>query len=242
MIPGRGHVLLVEDDELSRVVAVRLLARLGFRADVATGGLEAVEKATRGAYRVVLMDCQLPDIDGFQATAEIRRREGAARRTPIIAMSASGPDRERCLAAGLDDYIAKPVLVDELEATLSRWLPADAVLDHDRLAAFGELDADGSDPPLLTRLVSAFLTEAPADLAGLRAAVERCDPSAVHDAAHHLKGAAATLGSAGIVGLCEQLEALARAAALADAPALLRRLDEEFQRVRSALDTVVPRR
>jgi two-component system, sensor histidine kinase and response regulator len=229
---------VVEDDELSRVVAVRLLTRLGFRADVATGGLEAVEKAARGAYGVVLMDCRLPDIDGFQATAEIRRREGGARRTPIIAMSASGEDRERCLAAGLDDYITKPVLVDELAVALSRWLPADAVLDHRRLAAFGELDAGGDDPPLLGMLVGAFLAEAPADLAGLHAAVERGDPYAVH----HLKGAAATLGSAGIVGLCQELEALARAGTLAGAPALLRRLEAEFQRVRIALDTLVPRR
>jgi two-component system, sensor histidine kinase and response regulator len=233
---------VVEDDELSRVVAVRLLTRLGFRADVATGGLEAVEKATGGTYGVVLMDCQLPGIAGFQATAEIRRREGGARRTPIIAMSASGEDRERCLAAGLDGYIAKPVLVDELAATLSRWLPADPVLDHHRLAAFGELDAGGDDPPLLSMLVGAFLAEAPADLAGLHAAVERGDPSAVYDTAHHLKGAAATLGSAGIVGLCQELEALGQAGTLADAPAVLRRLQAEFQRVRSALDSMVPRR
>jgi CheY-like chemotaxis protein/HPt (histidine-containing phosphotransfer) domain-containing protein len=223
------------------VVAVRLLTRLGYRADVAKGGLEAVEKATRGAYGVVLMDCQLPDIDGFRAAAEIRRREGAARRTPIVAMSASGEDRAQCLAAGLDDYVAKPVLLEELAATLARWLPDGAVLDHDRLAAFGELDADGDDPPLLTRLVDAFLAEAPADLGHLRAAVDRGDPDAVYDAAHHLKGAAATLGSAGIVDLCQRLEALACAGDLADAPALLRRLQAELPRVRGALDALVPR-
>ena len=242
MIPGRGHVLLVEDDELSRVVAVRLLTRLGFHAEVARGGLEAVEKAARGDYGVVLMDCRLPDIDGFQAAAEIRRREGATRRTPIIAMSASGEDRTRCLAAGLDDYLAKPVLLEELAAAMSRWLPGEQVLDHQRLAAFGELDGDGDGPPLLTQLVNAFLAEAPADLGSLRTAVDRGDRNAVHDAAHHLKGAAATLGSATIVDLCQQLEALAHADALAAAPALLRRLEKELGRVRSALAAVVPRR
>ena len=104
-------MLVVEDNVLNQIVAVGILDRLGCDADVVDNGRDAVAAATRGAYGVVLMDCRLPGLDGFQATAEIRRREGAGRHVPIVAMtaSASQQDRERCLAAGMDDYLSKPV-------------------------------------------------------------------------------------------------------------------------------------
>jgi CheY-like chemotaxis protein/HPt (histidine-containing phosphotransfer) domain-containing protein len=252
---SRGRVLLVEDNVLNQVVAVGILGKLGYAADVVAGGPEAVEAAAGGGYAAVLMDCRLPGLDGYQATAEIRRREGAARHTPIIAMTASATpgDRDRCLAAGMDDYLTKPVLVADLRAVLARWLPeappppgaagaaADA-LDRDRLAALMELDEDGQGSSLLTRLAAAFLTGAPADLAGLRAAVERGDAAAVGEVAHHLRGAAATLGSGAVVGLCEDIELLAGADALASAGDLLGRLERELDRVRDALAAVVPGR
>jgi len=248
-------VLVVEDNVLNQVVAVGILTRLGYAADVVENGRDAVEAVTRGAYGAVLMDCRLPGLDGYQATAEIRRREGANRHIPIIAMtaSASQEDRERCLAAGMDDYLAKPVLVGDIEAVLARWLRDEApaagaaeaaaeVIDHHRLAALRELDQDGQGSRLLTRLAAAFLSGAPTDLAGLRAAVERGDAAAVGNVAHHLKGAAATLGSGGVVDLCEDIELLAGADALASAGNLLGRLEEELDRVRDALADVVPRR
>jgi two-component system sensor histidine kinase/response regulator len=254
-------VLLVEDNVLNQVVAVGILGKLGYAVDVVAGGADAVEAAAGGAYAAVLMDCRLPGLDGYQATAEIRRREGATRHTPIIAMTASAtPEvRDRCLAAGMDDYLTKPVLVADLRAMLARWLPAappaasaagpaDA-LDRDQLAALMELDEDGQGSSLLTRLAAAFLTGAPADLAGLRAAVARGDAAvargdaaAVGDVAHHLKGAAATLGSGAVVGLCEDIELLAGADALATAGDLLGRLERELDRVRDALAAVVPER
>jgi two-component system, sensor histidine kinase and response regulator len=247
-------VLVVEDNVLNQVVAVGILDRLGCDADVVDNGRDAVAAATRGAYGVVLMDCRLPGLDGFQATAEIRRREGAGRHVPIVAMtaSASQQDRERCLAAGMDDHVAKPVLVGDLGAVLDRWLPAVApaagaepaadVLDRDRIAALMELDQDGQGSRLLTRLAAAFLAGAPADLAGLRAAVERGDAAAVGEVAHHLKGAAATLGSGAVVDLCDGLEVLAGADALGSAGDLLGRLEAELDRVRDALAAIVPGR
>jgi CheY-like chemotaxis protein/HPt (histidine-containing phosphotransfer) domain-containing protein len=250
---GRGRVLLVEDDVLNQIVAVGILGRLGYHADVAENGREAVAAVERGAYRAVLMDCRMPEMDGYQATAEIRRREGTARHVPVIAMTASATqaDRDRCLAAGMDDFIAKPVLVDDLGAVLSRWLPAGfpappattepprEVLDHRRLDSLRELD-DGQGSRLLTRLVAAFLSGAPADLAGLRAAVERGDARAMGDVAHHLKGAAATLGGSRIVELCEDIESLAGADAVASAAGLLGPLGEELDRARTALAAAVP--
>jgi two-component system, sensor histidine kinase and response regulator len=252
---GRGRVLLVEDNVLNQVVAVGILGKLGYDADVVDNGPAAVEAVAGGAYAAVLMDCRLPGLDGYQVTAEVRRREGATRHTPIIAMTASATpqDRDRCLAAGMDDHLTKPVLVADLRAVLARWLPeappavgasgaaADA-LDRDRLAALIELDEDGQGSSLLTRLAAAFLTGAPADLAGLRAAVARGDAAAVGDVAHHLKGAAATLGSGAVVDLCEDIELLAGADALASAGDLLGRLERELDRVRVALAAVVPER
>jgi len=253
---SRGRVLLAEDNVLNQVVAVGILTRLGYGADVVENGRAAVEAVDGGDYGAVLMDCRLPELDGYQATAEIRRREGTTRHTPIIAMTASATlqDRDRCLAAGMDDHVAKPVMVGDLQAVLARWLgdeapaaagaaePATDVLDHDRLAALRELDEDGQGSRLLTRLAAAFLSGAPADLAGLRAAVARGDAVEVGNVAHHLKGAAATLGSGGVVDLCEDIELLAGADALASAGNLLGRLEEELDRVRDALAAVVPRR
>jgi CheY-like chemotaxis protein len=252
----RGRVLVVEDNVLNQVVAVGILNRLGCDADVVDNGRDAVAAAAGGAYGVVLMDCRLPGMDGYQATAEIRRREGAGRHVPIVAMtaSASQEDRERCLAAGMDDYVAKPVLVGDVDVVLARWLPeelpgdppaaagaapAGDVIDRDRLAALMELDQDGQGSRLLTRLAAAFLTGAPADLDGLRAAVERGDAAAVRDVAHHLKGAAATLGSGAVVDLCEDFELLAGADALGSAGDLLGRLEAELDRVRDALAAIV---
>jgi CheY-like chemotaxis protein/HPt (histidine-containing phosphotransfer) domain-containing protein len=109
---------------VNQQVARGMLEQLGYQADVAGNGIEAIEALTRNQYLAVLMDCQMPEMDGFAASTEIRRREGATQHTPIIAMTASAMqgDRERCIAAGMDDYVAKPVRVTELVSALRRWV------------------------------------------------------------------------------------------------------------------------
>ncbi|HYI52860.1 MAG TPA: response regulator [Microlunatus sp.] len=122
--PGRGRVLVVEDNAINQLVARGLLSRLGFEADLAANGQEALTALDRTAYAAVLMDCQMPVMDGYTATAEIRRREGGSRHIPIIAMTAGAlaGDEERCLAAGMDAYLPKPINSTHLETVLTRWV------------------------------------------------------------------------------------------------------------------------
>jgi CheY-like chemotaxis protein len=129
--PAPRRVLVVEDNEINQMVAVGMLTGLGYQPDVANDGIEAVDMAAAHEYDAVLMDCRMPRMDGFDATAELRRHEGNGRHTPIIALTASAlvDDRVRCLDAGMDDFLAKPVNSADLDATLARWV-ADAALNE----------------------------------------------------------------------------------------------------------------
>ena len=128
---GARRVLLAEDNAINQKVAVRMLEKLGYRIDVAADGEEAVDLWRHFDYAAVVMDCQMPRLDGLEASRRIRdlEREQGRPRTPIIAMTANAmhQDRSDCLAAGMDDYLAKPVRQDDLAATLGRWLPAEPV-------------------------------------------------------------------------------------------------------------------
>jgi PAS domain S-box-containing protein len=138
---GPHRLLLVDDSIINQKITLRMLARLGYRADAVANGFEALEALSRIAYDLVLMDCYMPEMDGIEATREIRRREGTTRHTPIVAMTASvaATERERCQVAGMDDYLAKPVRVEELDAMLTRWLPV-VLPGHESVANPGEAE------------------------------------------------------------------------------------------------------
>ncbi|GAA3697432.1 hypothetical protein GCM10022204_11820 [Microlunatus aurantiacus] len=126
--PGHARVLVVEDNAINQLVARGLLDRLGFECDLAGTGYEALDALGRTDYAAVLMDCQMPEMDGYTATGELRRREGGRRHTPVIAMTAGAlvGDEARCLAAGMDAYVPKPIDSAQLEAVLARWVPGGA--------------------------------------------------------------------------------------------------------------------
>ena len=260
--PGRGSLLLVEDNAMNQLVATRVLGKLGYDVEVAGNGLEALEALARAEFDAVLMDCQMPEMDGYAATQELRRREGEARHTPVIAMTAAAMegDREQCIAAGMDDYVTKPIRPETLREALERWIVPDAEveagpepepvsepvaslsgaaeLDEERLALLRELD-DG-DGALLALLAEEFTAEASRQVGVLREAVAEGDPEAVERAAHSIKGSSANLGATRLCELSTRLEGFGRARALGEAPSLVDQIAEELERVRVALELVAP--
>ncbi len=249
---ARPRLLVAEDNTVNQRLAVAMLAKIGYRADVAANGAEALAAISEVPYGAVLMDCQMPEMDGYQATAAIRARENGSSHIPIIAMTAGAMtgDRERCLAAGMDDYIPKPVKVDELDAVLKRWVPeppggsggsADVatspagLLDAARLEDLRSLQQDG-EPDMLAALVEAFLEQARHEVAELKIALSGNDPAAVAALAHSLKGSSANIGAERMGARCGELEARARSGGLGGGDEAAGWLEAELERVRLAFE------
>jgi CheY-like chemotaxis protein len=134
---GSSRILLVEDDDVNQKYVLRVLQRNGIHADLAIDGRKAVDAVMKSEYDLVLMDVQMPRMDGLEATAQIRFREGTKRHTPIVGLTANAlpGDRERCLAAGMDDYLSKPISVEQLKNTIEQWVGEDALLPEKHLAS-----------------------------------------------------------------------------------------------------------
>jgi signal transduction histidine kinase/DNA-binding response OmpR family regulator len=243
------RILLAEDNELNQRVAMRLLERLGHRADIASNGREALARLERAVYDVVLMDVQMPALDGLEASRAICARWPAGRRPRIIAMTAEAMqgDREKCLAAGMDDYIVKPVALDQLSAALAkcqprRDTPANArgvdgsALDHDVL---DQLRDDLGGTAALREIIATFLEKTPSVLAELRAAAARGDVDGIRRAAHMCKGTSAILGARMLAQQCAELEALARSGLVPDAIACVTAMEVSYRSVEAALMAAV---
>ena len=253
------RLLLVEDNPVNLMVAQRLLQVIGMDCETAGNGQVALEKLQATNYDMVLMDCQMPVLDGYAATRRWREHEqasGAPQRLPIIAMTANAMagDRQKCLDAGMDDYLAKPVTRGELERCINRWRgvrmpvapapapakPAEqaaqpavlnaAVLDDLRDVLGGEVD----------RIIALYLEDAPRLIAQLERAVVGNDPIALRVAAHTLKSSSANVGATTLSEAARDLEHGARDGTLAKPEALVARIVGEFARVRTALQAKLP--
>jgi PAS domain S-box-containing protein len=235
---GRPRVLVVEDTPVNQKVAVAMLENLGYQADVVGNGLEAVEACSSAAYDAVLMDCQMPEMDGYKAAAWIRQREGPERRIPIIALTATvgQGERERCLAAGMDDYLGKPARLQTLDSTLRKWIPrmedrpspADVASVLPAEHPLRMLERQGR-VELVVEIIDLFLETTPQRLEQMREARLKGDTKELFSLAHSLKGAAVQLGAWAMAELCHKIQTLGRAGSMADTGDALYRLEAEFQ-------------
>jgi PAS domain S-box-containing protein len=252
-------LLVVEDNPVNQKVMVGFLSKLGYRAELATNGAEALDALRRTRYSLVLMDSQMPGMDGFATTAEIRRREGDARRTVIVCVTARAMkgERERCLAAGMDDYISKPVSVDRLATVLERWLtppplqrPAgtgenaiprqrdhEHSVDPQALARLRELETDV--PGLVSDVLSAFLRDTPGRIEQIRAAFSMADAATLERAAHGLKGSASAVGAGRLTQLSAEIERCGQEKLVRECAAAVEALTGAFIDVREVLEPVV---
>lgn len=235
-------ILVAEDNLVNQKVTAGLLQQLGYRAEIVDNGAAVLDALLRRRYAAVLMDCQMPGIDGFEATAEVRRREAeSGAHVPIIAMTANaGPgDRRRCLAAGMDGYLAKPLRLRELEEALGRHAVGESA---EMEAASPALDREamlarlGGDEDLLLQVAAMFLKSYPEMLENVRDAVVRRDGLALEQAAHTLKGSVTNFGAAVATGAADALEEKGRRADLSDADGILAALETELIRLRVELE------
>ena len=250
------RILVAEDSPLNQQVALKQLERLGYPADAVSDGTQVLEALAREVYHIILMDCQMPEMSGYEATWQIRDREkrqaeagGAGERIHIIAMTANteADNREKCLSAGMDDFINKPVQLPELGAALHRALAdraaqqgLEAVIDPIVLAGLRQLRLPGRPDPLV-ELIDLFLQEAPTKLEAMEQAIQRNDLQSlgqILSAATGLMGSAGNLGARGLAALADEVVQAAKTGLLADAVPVLARARQEFERVREALGKI----
>jgi PAS domain S-box-containing protein len=229
------RVLVAEDNVVNQRVAAGLLERAGHHAVVVGNGRQALAALEKGLYDVVLMDVQMPEMDGFETTASIREAERATgAHLPIVAVTAHAMkgDAERCLAAGMDAYLSKPLQRGELLAAISSLTrgAAGGALDEKRL-----LERVAGDRPALRELARLFLADAPKRVAAIRRAIARNDAPGLRAAAHALKGAVSNFAAKDATSAAFELQKLGEAGDLAGTPAALERLQRELARVRRQL-------
>ena len=218
-----GHVLLAEDNPANQMIAKAILEKAGLKVEMAANGLEAVEAAKRRTYDLILMDVGMPEMDGIEATAEIRKLPTSSAETPIVAMTAHvmRGDREKLLSQGMDDYLPKPATKPQLLEMAGKWLQLSPAPSNDAHGVtFERSDADkevidrtiliqlgeDTDPSMLPELIETFVTHAAERIAAIKAALDEGNLSRVGDEAHGLKSSAATFGALQLNTMAAALE------------------------------------
>ncbi len=249
-----ARLLLVEDNAINQAVALAALERWGIRTDVASNGREALEALRKARYDLVLMDVQMPEMDGFEATATLRDPSSGVLdpRVPVVAMTAHAmhEDRQRCLDAGMNDYLSKPIEPAEMERVLTRYLPSAPESETESQAPPPESEASGDlpvferkalperllgDEALAAALVRKFMGDAPALLAQIRTAADSGEKKTLHRILHTLKGSAATMGAPSLSAKAAELESMLQSQGPAGVAAGLPALEDEFERLREAI-------
>jgi CheY-like chemotaxis protein len=240
-----ARILVAEDNAVNRFVVMAQLEKLGYQADAVVNGAEAVEAVRKGHYDLVLMDGEMPVMDGFEATRQIRQSNHPD--IPIIAVTAyaMATDRDRCLREGMSDYIAKPVNVVELGRLIVQWLAVGSK-DAANSASGGKGRKVFNEDALMSRLMGdqelagvvlkGFLEDAPAQLRILRERLSGADASGVRSQAHTLKGAAATVGAESLQALALSIEQAGRAGELVECQEILPHAEDEFERFRNSVE------
>src|SRR5882762_3882355 len=236
------HILLVEDNPVNREVAVGMLESLGCTTDAADNGWTALKAMATATYDAVLMDCQMPVMDGLAASGEIRRREQAsgAARVPIIALTANAMegDRERCLAAGMDDFLSKPFTQQQLATLLRRWLALRALPETERrdLSRIPLIDAGVlrniaalAKPALLNSMIDLYLQHSPDLVGAIETAAANMQSEALSQAVHTLTSSTANLGGTRLTMVAKECEALLREGGIAQVGPLIARIRQEYR-------------
>jgi CheY-like chemotaxis protein/HPt (histidine-containing phosphotransfer) domain-containing protein len=240
------HILVVEDSDINRKLALGMLRKFGYTPDVAQDGAEAVEMVRQQRYDLVFMDLQMPVMDGLEATRHIVSMPGAHRRPRIVAMTANAlpADRQRCLDAGMDDYIAKPILPVSVQQLIERWSPQragggggeapDSLIDESILKELAALDEPGA-PSVVRGLIGDYLAETPAALSAIKQHLHTGDTAELGRRAHKLAGTSASLGAKAVAEVCYRIEHGVSRGETAALPGLVEELEMRFTRTRSAL-------
>jgi len=236
------RILLADDNEVNRQVGLLILEQAGYAADVASNGREVIDALRRMKYDLVLMDVQMPEMDGWAATREIQRLWAAGDRPRIVALTAnaSQEDRERCAAAGMDDYLSKPLRLAELRAVLEKSAPSEPPpaaapaaslpegFDPGVLASLKAVERPGR-PNMMKSLIDLYLKRLPEHVAGIEQALKNRDADTLHRQAHSLKGSSLTLGASRIAELCGKLQQAASDGIPEGTEAILAQLQEATQ-------------
>jgi len=259
----RGRELLVEDNPINQGVAKAMLKKLGLDCELASDGAQAVDRVREADFDIVLMDCQMPVMDGYEATAAIRQMEtGRDKRLPIIALTANSMqgDEQKCLDAGMDGFLAKPFTLTQLQVLLARWLqpargsqgrdaqpvsPAEATppansaaINVHALESLCELDeAGGKD--LMKKVLRIFLESAQQSVVQIEHAIHAGDSKVLSRAAHTLKSSTANVGAETLSGFYRQLERLGREERIEEARAILDQVKREHHRAVSSIQEIL---
>ena len=255
------RILLAEDNAINQKVALRLLERLGYGADVVGDGRQVLARLELAAYDVILMDVQMPEMDGLEASRAICARWAASERPCIIAMTAEAMqgDRDKCLAAGMDDYVVKPVTLDRLAAALAKCRPLAAAtapeaaaappVEKQRIAAGTALDREVLDQlredlgatAALREVITSFLEQTPSVLSALRDAAARADVPSIRRAAHMIKGTSSILGARELSEQCAEIERVGQTGCIVDAGPRVIAVEASYRTIEAALKAEIER-